>query len=466
VKKITSVVALSAIGIGLSALPSFAAVSTNNDADLAGTSAYIRNSWVQGGLKENGSFGTEEAVPSNYDSLFESQGGGLGLIDDATENGFDINDNGDFFLPGQPYEAWGIKVDGNPTLVNNDGETDIAGSWTSSETTGDASVTWESTSPVDGISVTQVVSAPAAGDHLLRVTVTLENTDSVARTVFYARQVDPDNNVDTGGEYETFNRIIANSTTSQIVTGTAYDTAFSTIGYRAADPDAVVRISDWSWPLAGDDVEYTEAEMDANFAADRDAFKVGYQDYLDSTIDIYFRKEIAAGASAVVAFDYILNPKEVDVPALALDLSLELEVGASYGGASTALSGGGLAPNSTYTLTEFSVPNVIFTGTTLPNGNFYDETALPDECRPGSHTLVLSGTSPAGIRVSDLVTYTVDESCIVTAFDPYAAANGAPNPDVALADTGADSGQLALLGGLAALSMVAGAAVVVRRRKA
>lgn len=465
-KKITSVVALSAIGIGLSALPSFAAVSTNNDADLAGTSAYIRNSWVQGGLKENGSFGTEEAVPSNYDSLFESQGGGLGLIDDATENGFDINDNGDFFLPGQPYEAWGIKVDGNPTLVNNDGETDIAGSWTSSETTGDASVTWESTSPVDGISVTQVVSAPAAGDHLLRVTVTLENTDSVARTVFYARQVDPDNNVDTGGEYETFNRIIANSTTSQIVTGTAYDTAFSTIGYRAADPDAVVRISDWSWPLAGDDVEYTEAEMDANFAADRDAFKVGYQDYLDSTIDIYFRKEIAAGASAVVAFDYILNPKEVDVPALALDLSLELEVGASYGGASTALSGGGLAPNSTYTLTEFSVPNVIFTGTTLPNGNFYDETALPDECRPGSHTLVLSGTSPAGIRVSDLVTYTVDESCIVTAFDPYAAANGAPNPDVALADTGADSGQLALLGGLAALSMVAGAAVVVRRRKA
>jgi LPXTG-motif cell wall-anchored protein len=441
-------------------------VSTNNDADLAGTSAYIRNSWVQGGLKENGSFGTEEAVPSNYDSLFESQGGGLGLIDDATENGFDINDNGDFFLPGQPYEAWGIKVDGNPTLVNNDGETDIAGSWTSSETTGDASVTWESTSPVDGISVTQVVSAPAAGDHLLRVTVTLENTDSVARTVFYARQVDPDNNVDTGGEYETFNRIIANSTTSQIVTGTAYDTAFSTIGYRAADPDAVVRISDWSWPLAGDDVEYTEAEMDANFAADRDAFKVGYQDYLDSTIDIYFRKEIAAGASAVVAFDYILNPKEVDVPALALDLSLELEVGASYGGASTALSGGGLAPNSTYTLTEFSVPNVIFTGTTLPNGNFYDETALPDECRPGSHTLVLSGTSPAGIRVSDLVTYTVDESCIVTAFDPYAAANGAPNPDVALADTGADSGQLALLGGLAALSMVAGAAVVVRRRKA
>ena len=35
-----------------------------------------------------------------------------------------------------------------------------------------------------------------------------------------------------------------------------------------------------------------------------------------------------------------------------------------------------------------------------------------------------------------------------------------------LADTGADSGQLAFLGGLAALSLVAGAAVVVRRRKA
>jgi hypothetical protein len=212
-------------------------------------------------------------------------------------------------------------------------------------------------------------------------------------------------------------------------------------------------------------VEYTEAEMDAKFTADRAAFKVGFQDNLDSTIDIYFRKEIAAGATAVVEFDYILDPRVVGVPDLALDLELDLEVGGSYSGASTDLSGGGLAPNSTYTLTEFSVPQVLFTGTTLPNGNFYDSVALPVDCRPGSHTLVLTGTSPAGVQVSDLVTYTLDANCVVTAFDAYAAANGAPNPQGELADTGFDASPL-LVG--SALVVAAGAAVltVVRRRKA
>ena len=479
-KKLTSIVALSAIGIGLSALPALAAVSTNNDADIVSGNAFVRSSWVQAGLKDNGSFGSEVAVPSGYNSLLldNDADGTLGLISDTNEDGFGgTDDGGDFFLPGSPYEAWGIKVDGGATLVNSDGETGIPGSWTSSETTGDASVTWVSSSTADGIEITQIVSAPIAGDHLFDVRVELRNTDSAAHTVYYARQVDPDNGVDAmirdnnedEDGYTTFNRIIANSETSQIVTGTHYYN-YTTIGYRAADADAVVRISDWSWPLAGSDdngdrVEYTEAEMDAKFTADRAAFKVGFQDNLDSTIDIYFRKEIAAGATAVVEFDYILDPRVVGVPDLALDLALELEVGGAYSGAETALSGGGLAPNSRFTLTEFSVPNVIFSGTTLPNGNFYDETALPTDCRPGSHTLVLTGTSPAGAQVSDWVTYTVDDNCVVTAFDPFAAANGAPLPEGALADTGLDVSPL-LVGSTLLAAVGVAAFVVTRRRKA
>jgi LPXTG-motif cell wall-anchored protein len=471
VKKFTSIAALGAIGIALSAVPSFAAVSTNNDADIVEGNAFVRSSWVQAGLKQNGSFGSTVSVPSGYNSLLldfdDTDEDLLGLIADTDENGFGSNDDGgDFFLPGSPYEAWGIKVDDNDNLVNDDGSTDIPGSWVSSETTGDASVTWESTSAADGIEVTQVVSTPAAGGHFVTVTVTLQNVDSAAHTVYYARQVDADNgvdpmlrdNYDEGLDgYSTFNRVMSNTAASQLVTSTHYYN-FTTIGYRATDANAAVRISDWEMPL-------TEA---SNSVLDdfREDYRVGFQDNLDSTIDLIFRKEIAAGASSTFSFDYILSPTEAGVPELALDLALDLEVGGSYSGASTNLSGGGLAPNSTYTLTEFSVPMVLFTGTTLPNGNFYDSVDLPVDCRPGSHTLVLTGTSPAGVRVSDLVTYTLDDTCTVTAFDPYAAANGAPNPDVALADTGADSGQLALLGGLAALSMVAGAAVVVRRRKA
>lgn len=462
-KKVISGLTITTAILSLSALPAGATVSTTNEAEIVNNSAFVRSSWVQAGLKANGTFGTTEAVPGAFDSLFESQSGGLGLINDFDEDGFTTDDNGDFFMPGSPYEGWGIKVDGNASAQNTDEDTDISGTWTGSETTGDASVTWESDSDWDGIEISQNVSAPADGEHLVHVTVTLSNTSGSAHTVYYSRQVDPDNNVDGGGDYETFNRVIANSTSSQIVTGTAYE-PFSTIGYRATDSSAVVRISDWSWPLTGaEDAVYTASEMDDAIDAMRDDYKVGYQDYLDSTIDIVFRKEIAAGQSATVEFDYILDPRVVDVPEYALDLSLDLSVGADYADAASALAGGGLAPNSDYTLTEYSTPRLIFSGTTLPNGNFYDETALPTECRPGSHHLVLSGTSPSGATVSDYVTYTVDENCVVTAFDPYAGAAGDWN---ALAETGFDASPWIVTSGLLAALGAAATVITRRRRKA
>lgn len=146
-KKFTAIVALSAIGISLSALPALAAVSAKKDADLVDGNAFVRSSWVQVGLKANGSFGSGVAVPSGYNSLLldNDADGTLGLILDTNEDGFGgTDDGGDFFLPGDPYEGWGIKVDGGRALRNSNGFDDIAGSWTSSETSGDVSVTWQS----------------------------------------------------------------------------------------------------------------------------------------------------------------------------------------------------------------------------------------------------------------------------------------------------------------------------------
>lgn len=468
-KKIVGIVALTAAVAGVGILPAQAAVSTNNDADIVDGNAFVRSSWVQAGLKEDGSFGSSIAAPSGYNSLtIDGDEGFLGLIEDTNEDGFDGDgDAGDFFLPGSPYEAWGLKVDGG-TPYQNSGGAQIPGSWTASETSGDASVTWTSTDTADSIGVVQKVEAPANGDHLFKVTVSLTNTDSVAHTAYYTRQVDADNAVDPmlrageeDGSYDTFNLIVAQSDASQIVTSTSYYN-YSTIGYRSADADATVRISDWSWPLEeGMSVE----DSDAALAADEAFYKVGAQDFLDSTIDITFRKEIAAGATETFTFDYILSPGLVDVPEYALDLALDLTVGGDYADAATALAGGGLAPNSEYTLTEFSVPSVLFTGTTLPNGNFYDETSLPTECRPGSHRLLLQGTSPSGQTVSDMVTYTVDENCVVTAFDPYALANGVELPVNELAETGFETTPWLVSGGLLT-ALAAGAAIAIRRRKA
>lgn len=479
-KKIIATGAAALVAGALAVSPAFATASTNNDAVRNGNSAFVRNSWVQAGLKSDGTFGSDSAdLPgSNFDSTtVDGPTGSLGLIADGNEDG--TFEDGDFFLPGTPYEGWSIKVGDGVSHVTGNEENNsnaVSGSWTSDETTGDASVTWNSSSDVDGIGITQNVSAPSDGGHLFHVTVTLQNNSGSDKKVYYMRQVDPDNAVDPyyrdfpdeyaneSGDYNTFNAIQANDSTSQIVTATTYYN-YSTIGYRASDPDAVVRISDWSDPLSGaENATLTSAELDAQLAEFASTFKAGYQDYTDNTIDIAFHKQIAAGASATIEFDYILSPALGNVPDFALDLSLDLAVGSSYANAATALAGGGLMPNSAYTLTEHSDPRLVFSGTTLPNGNFYDETNLPNDCVPGSHTLILTGTAPDGSSVSDWVTYTVDDSCTVTAFDPYAKANGAPNPDASLPNTGVNVAAVVSLAGILAM-LGAGVVLMTRRRK-
>lgn len=449
-------------------------------------SAFVRNDVVQAGAKPNGTFGSESTVSGDpasagFTSLFTDEDGQpadyLGLINDPGADGFGVGvDHGDFFLPGSPYEAWGLYA-GGQLLQNNNRTTEIAGGFLPVIDPTSNAITWSADAPANGIDISQTYTAPADNQHVITIDVALTNTTGDTQTVYYIRQVDPDNSVDNvqrdGADwdgYATFNSVLAQSAAEQLVVGYSYYDN-SVIGLQAADPDAVVRISDWTFPFLtvdGDENEVPVADADAAFAEYRDAFKVGYRDYLDSTIDIIVKREIAAGATAELTFDYVLDRSALSTPQpeYALDLNLEMEIGADYADVPAYLAGGGLKPNSSYTLTEFSVPNLIFTGTTLPNGNFYDETALPTDCRPGSHTLVLTGTAPNGARVSDLVTYTVDDNCVVTAFDPYAAANGAPNPETAaLAETGADLTLSVALGGAAALLAVAGGVLLARSRK-
>ena len=438
--------------------------------------AFVRNNVVQAGAKPNGTFGSSTAVAdtaaaaAGFTAINGS--GALGLINDPTGDGFGVGvDHGDFFLPGSPYEAWGIYV-GGQLLRNTDDSTEIEGAFAPVADGVSDAVTWSTTSPANGIEIEQTYSAPADQQHFITIDVELTNTTGASQTVYYIRQVDPDNSVDKGGDYDTFNTVLAQSSTVQLVTGYSYDDN-SVIGYQAADPNAVVRIADWVFPFLEYD-EATESEVvvaagdaAAVFAQYRSDFKVGYRDFLDSTIDIVVKREIAAGATATLTFDYVLDRSALSTPHpdTALELSLEMEIGAPYADVPAALAGGGLKPSSEYTLTEFSTPRVIFSGTTLENGNFYDTTALPTDCRPGSHTLVLEGTAPDGSTVSDKVTYTVDDDCIVVAFDPYAAVNGAPEEGPTLANTGSDPVVALTMAGVALLLGAAGAAVLIVARR-
>lgn len=148
---------------------------------------------------------------------------------------------------------------------------------------------------------------------------------------------------------------------------------------------------------------------------------------------------------------------DADRVPLGLDLSLDAAVGEIVPGADVILQGGGLIANSPLELVMRSTPIIIdLDGERADgSGNFNFPVELPDPIEPGQHSLTLTGYKPDGSPISDVLYFEIGE-------------NGELlwSRMGELADTGADSGQLALLGGLAALSMVAGAAVVVRRRKA
>lgn len=489
------------------ATPAFAAVS--NTAAVVGDNgdAFVRNAVVQAGAKANGTLGssdTYEAVTAAVDAGFTSLSidtmpGSLGLINDPGSDGFGVGkDHGDFFTPGDPYEAWGIFADGqlyanlgDLTLIEG-GFQPVAGGVTNA-------VTWASDAPVGGISIEQTYSAPADNQRFIKIDVSLTNTTSEPQTVYYVRQVDPDNEVDAALRddpdadtlYETFNSILQQGAGGQLVVGYSYYDN-SVIGLQANDPNAVVRITgeDWALPFSEESVVDAESAA-AAFASYASAFKVGYRDFLDAAIDIVVKREIAPGATSTLTFDYVVDRRALAAPHpdYALDLNLKMEVGEPYADVPALLAGGGLKPNSPYTLTEFSEPNLLFTGTTKPNGNFFDETALPTDCRPGSHTLVLAGIAPDNSEVSDFVTYTVDENCIVTAFDPYAAVNQAGGPDSenpdsenpdsenpdsegsegseapALAETGADNAVAMALGVAALVLTLSGAGFMVWTRR-
>ncbi len=79
-----------------------------------------------------------------------------------------------------------------------------------------------------------------------------------------------------------------------------------------------------------------------------------------------------------------------------LGLVLEFAAGATIEDASTTISAGGLQVGSTYTLTMYSTPRVLYTGTIDASGAFTHVVTLPADTPVGAHRLELTGVAPDG----------------------------------------------------------------------
>jgi hypothetical protein len=220
---------------------------------VVGNDVFLEGTYLSVGISGAGSFGTYNAAPAGFHPSAD-YGGTLGLRYD--QDGFDMGNaptTGDFFLPGTPEERFvlGYKISGEPSVFNNSetmhydyGEPiDVireSFSNLSSGTTLEAQ--WVGHTGGDNLRVTQVVQFEY-DQRVFTNTVTLQNVGSTPlESVRYMRNVDPDQDYDTYGNFYTNNQI----TVQQTADGEARVLAvglMSGVGLSYYSTDARARVS-------------------------------------------------------------------------------------------------------------------------------------------------------------------------------------------------------------------------------
>lgn len=325
---------------------------------------FLQGQFVEAGVANNGHFGTSVSAPGGFhpklppDDFSQDGGQRLGFVSDRQKDGWGVGyDDGDFFVPGTPFEAWGIEVDGMPFFNSNDvsdmgtsshtvdTESDrVVDNWVSNET-------WESEyfdgRPIynlNGLQVTQQTTVQYAGQSL-DVSVTLKNNSTEPMNgIYYSRQVDPDNgravgcgsmpDIEGNGGYDTDNLIVSQADVSGIslvystspdvatwCTRSDYDDALGDqggtfLGLFSTDVRSKVGLQDLGFEVTPPSDWVLAPDAGAQQACDYSAGPgnlvvtntVGTNINCDSGIGIGFDVgTLAAGASTTLNFSYILS---------------------------------------------------------------------------------------------------------------------------------------------------------------
>ncbi|MBW4515173.1 MAG: DUF4347 domain-containing protein [Timaviella obliquedivisa GSE-PSE-MK23-08B] len=364
-----------------------------------GAEAYARGSFIQVGLRANGTFGASGAgIPTGWQPT-RSGTGLMGFIADSGKDGWATFD-GDFFTPGDPEEGFTLEVGGTTYSNNTSGSlAEVVGSITG-VTNGvtvlgspAAEINWSGS--VAGVKVDRTFTVAEDGLFILMKT-TLTNTSgsNITTPIYWMHNVDPDNNQSINGSFDTTNTIVSQpngSTDLAQVTATQPDG--STLSLAAIDPQARVTYGGFSNRDASDGwngVGFT-ATTSSSTTADQ-AVSLSYK--IDS---------LAAGGSTT--FFYAYN--------LAADSSFLASVLAAFSKPSTPdllatsdtgiLDTDNITSDNTPTFAGTVAPNVtvsVFAGTTLlgtttadASGNW---TLTATTIADGTYDITIKTTDGAG----------------------------------------------------------------------
>jgi Ca2+-binding RTX toxin-like protein len=171
---------------------------------------FLHGDYIELGVGARGSLGSGVNAPAG----FSTTNSRLTMRVDADT--FDAGSNqttGDFFTPGSPVEGYTIGYGGTtksnydlagPRQITTENTNTSSGSTLSATTTGTAG---------SNISFSTVISMKVAATYFT-TTATLTNaTGATISNIYYMRNMDPDQDSGTYGNYKTLNDVLANPTT-------------------------------------------------------------------------------------------------------------------------------------------------------------------------------------------------------------------------------------------------------------
>jgi hypothetical protein len=198
--------------------------SLNTQAQLVSGESFMQGTYLEVGVAPCGSYGTQNAPPAGY----HARGGatpGLGFVADMGRDGWTVGTPdycGDYFLPGSPVEGWGIQI-GSTSYRNTNGGSlsicgpfDIPGSIISYTATASSKITvWDGTLVTvtsgtgsgTGMHITQTTTLPNSSLYFITNVEMCNTTDADMVDVYYGRNVDPDNDQPSSGDFTTINHI-------------------------------------------------------------------------------------------------------------------------------------------------------------------------------------------------------------------------------------------------------------------
>lgn len=341
------------VGASVIAQPATDKISvTSGTVFTAATEVFMGGHWSEVGINSCGVYGANDPVPVGFHPTLPTTG--LGFVADPGRNGWTTpgpsvtydslvstrpstytypNHCGDYFVPGSPVEGWGVQFNGT-SYYNTDlacGTRNIPGQIIDTNryiipgTAGGDTILetiWQGT--VAGMQVTQKTQIRDTALYII-TRVWFKNTTATTMTdIFYARNVDPDNEQTwSGGSFTTDNTVIEQPV------GRNCDAVVSAVGinygcflaYGARTPNA--RATTGSFSTTGGPVSnyYTG---NGPLTGTRDtsiSLPFGYRG--DNAISIAFHFDsIAPGDSVEAAFVYVLKLDDLDEALSAVGSSL------------------------------------------------------------------------------------------------------------------------------------------------